>query len=95
MFLLFLCLLQSNKDVNIEKLLLEFERKLILQHYSVNSIRNYKSAVKSFLENAETNFSPSNEVDEEMIEKYVLWKVQKHKIGISHQRMIISSINKF
>ena len=81
--------------MNIEKLLLEFERKLILQHYSVNSIRNYKSAVKSFLENAETNFSHSNEVDVEMVEKYVMWKVQKQKTGISHQRMIISSIDKF
>jgi integrase/recombinase XerD len=78
--------------MNIEKLLLEFEQKLILQRYSLNSIRNYKSAVKSFLETAEKKFSHPNELNEEMIEKYVLWKVQKHKVGVSHQRMIIASI---
>lgn len=82
--------------MNINNLLLEFERKLILQHYSINSIRNYKSAVKSFLENAETNVSYSNEgVIEGMVEKYLLWKVQKQKIGVSHQRMIITSIDNF
>jgi hypothetical protein len=58
--------------MNIEKLLLEFEQKLILQRYSLNSIRNYKSAVKSFLETAEKKFSHPNELNEEMIEKYVL-----------------------
>ncbi len=81
--------------MNIEKLLLEFEQKLILQRYSLNSIRNYKSAVKSFLETAEKKFSHPNELNEVMIEKYVLWKVQKHKVGVSHQRMIIASIDKF
>jgi len=81
--------------MNIEKLLLEFEQKLILQRYSLNSIRNYKSAVKSFLETAEKKFSHPNELNEEMIEKYVLWKVQEHKVGVSHQRMIIASIDKF
>lgn len=81
--------------MNIEKLLLGFEQKLILQRYSLNSIRNYKSAVKSFLETAEKKFSHPNELNEEMIEKYVLWKVQKHKVGVSHQRMIIASIDKF
>lgn len=81
--------------MNIEKLLLEFEQKLILQRYSLNSIRNYKSAVKSFLETAEKKFSHPNELNQEMIEKYVLWKVQKHKVGVSHQRMIIASIDKF
>lgn len=81
--------------MNIEKLLLEFEQKLILQHYSDYSIRNYKSAVKGFLETAENETSHPNELDEEMIEKYLLWKVQKHKIGVSHQWMIVVSIDKF
>ncbi len=31
-------------------LIIEFERKLILQRYSQSSIRNYKSAVINFLE---------------------------------------------
>lgn len=81
--------------MNIKKLLLEFERKLILQHYSVNSIRNYKSAVKGFLEYAETTISHSNEVDEELVKKYVFWKVQKQKVGSSHHRLIVASIEKF
>ena len=81
--------------MDIEKLLIQFEQKLILQRYSPNSIRNYKSAIKSFLEIAEKKFSHPTELNEAIIEKYVLWKVQKHKIGSSHQRMIITSIDKF
>ena len=81
--------------MEIEKLLIEFEQKLILQRYSPSSIRNYKSAVKSFLEVAEKKFSHPNELDEVSIEKYVLWKVQRHKIGSSQQRMIVASIDKF
>ena len=81
--------------MEIEKLLIEFEQKLILQRYSPSSIRNYKSAVKSFLEVAEKKFSHPNELDEISIEKYVLWKVQRHKIGSSQQRMIVASIDKF
>ena len=81
--------------MDIEKLLIQFEQKLILQRYSPSSIRNYKSAVRSFLEVAEKKFSHPNELDEVSIEKYVLWKVQKHKIGSSQQRMIVASIDKF
>jgi len=81
--------------MDIEKLLIEFEQKLLLQRYSPASIRNYKSAVKSFLEIAEKKFSHPNELDEAIIEKYVLWKVQKQKIGSSYQRMIVASIDKF
>ena len=81
--------------MDIERLLVKFEQKLILQRYSPNSIRNYISAVRNFLEVAEKKFSHPNELDEASIEKYVLWKVQKHKIGSSYQRMIIASIDKF
>ena len=81
--------------MDIEKLLIQFEQKLILQRYSPSSIRNYKSAVRSFLEVAEKKFSHPSELDEVSIEKYVLWKVQKHKIGSSQQRMIVASIDKF
>lgn len=81
--------------MDIEKLLLQFEQKLILQRYSINSIRNYKSAVKCFLEVAEKKFHDPNDLDEAIIEKYVLWKIQKHKIGTSYQRIIIASIDKF
>lgn len=39
--------------MQIEALLAVYERKLVLQRYSKNSIINYKSAVKSFLQIAE------------------------------------------
>lgn len=81
--------------MDIEELLVKFEQKLILQRYSPNSIRNYISAVRTFLEVAEKKFSHPSELDEVLIEKYVLWKVQKHKIGSSYQRMIIASLDKF
>lgn len=81
--------------MNIEKILIQFEQKLTLQRYSPNSIRNYKSAIGSFLEIAQKKFSDATEIDEVIIEKYVFWKVQKHKIGSSHQRMIVASIDKF
>lgn len=94
-FAMFVCSLDIYKAMNTEKLLLEFELKLSLRRYSPNSIRNFKSVVRSFLEISESEFSHLNESEEEIIEKYILWKVNKHKTGISHQRMIIASIDKF
>ncbi len=81
--------------MDVEALIREFERKLILQRYSTNSIRNYISSVKSFLELARKKFAQPDEIDEEVIEKYILWKIEKQKIGSSHQRMIVASIDKF
>ncbi|HHU97682.1 MAG TPA: site-specific integrase [Petrimonas sp.] len=62
----------------------EFEQKLILQRYSKNSILNYKSAVKSFLQIAERKFSNPNELGVSEIEKYVFWKVNKHAVSHSY-----------
>lgn len=81
--------------MNIEHLLSEFERKLVLQRYSKNSIENYKSAVRSFLKIAEKKFGNPTELGNMEIEKYVFWKIEKHKISHSHQRMIVASIDKF
>lgn len=81
--------------MDVEKLIHEFERKLVLQRYSANSISNYKSSVGSFLNIAKRKFSHPSEIDELAIEKYVLWKIEKHRIGSSHQRMIVASIDKF
>ena len=55
--------------MDVEALIREFERKLILQRYSTNSIRNYISSVKSFLELARKKFAQPDEIDEEVIEK--------------------------
>ncbi len=81
--------------MEIEKLLTEFERKMIIQRYSVNSIKNYKSAIRSFLLIAEKKFNRPEELNEPEIEKYVYWKINKENIGSSYQRMIVASIEKF
>ncbi len=81
--------------MQIEALLAEYERKLVLQRYSKNSILNYKSAVKSFLQVAEKKFSSPNELGVAEIEKYVFWKIDKHAISHSYQRMIVASVDKF
>lgn len=78
-----------------EELLLEFERKMIVQRYSPNSIQNYKSAVRCFLQLAEKKFSHPLEITETEIEKYIYWKMEKHRIGASYQRLIVASIDKF
>lgn len=81
--------------MNIEELLLEFKRKLIIQRYSHNSIQNYTSALYVFLQIAAKKFNTPEELTEIEIEKYIYWKIEKHGIGSSYQRMIVASIDKF
>lgn len=81
--------------MEIEQLLAEFKRKMTIQRYSASSIQNYASAVKSFLQVAEKRFNCPNELKETEIEKYVHWKIEKHNISASYQRMIVASIEKF
>ena len=78
-----------------DDLITEFKRKMIVQRYSPNSIQNYKSAVRGFLELAEKKYSHPLEVTETNIEKYIYWKIEKHHIGASYQRLIVASIDKF
>lgn len=73
--------------MDIENLITIFERKLKLQRYSANSIKNYNSTVKSFLLVVAEKFNHPDELGENEIEKY--------KIGSSYQRMIVASIDKF
>ena len=81
--------------MKIDDLIANFERKLKLQRYSPNSIKNYISAVRSFLKAALKRFDHPDQLSENEIEKYVFWKIEKHKISSSHQRMIVASIDKF
>jgi ORF-2 with homology to tn21 tnpI gene len=81
--------------MQIETLLADYERKLILQRYSKNSILNYKSAVKNFLQIAEKKFDNPDEFGVAEIEKYVFWKINKHAVSHSYQKMIVASIDKF
>ena len=81
--------------MDIENLIAVFERKLSLQRYSVNSIKNYSSVVRSFLQMAEKRFHRPDELSENEIEKYVYWKIRKDHVSSSYQRMIVASIDKF
>lgn len=81
--------------MEIPKLLSEFRRKLSIQRYSTSSIQNYESAINSFLKVAEKRFSHPNELGETEIEKYIYWKIEKHAVSSSYQRMIVASIEKF
>lgn len=81
--------------MDIDNLITVFERKLTLQRYSINSIKNYCSAVRQFLSIAAKSFDHPKELGEDEIERYVYWKIEKHNISESHQRMIVASIDKF
>ena len=81
--------------MNTDHLINEFERKMIVQRYSPNSIQNYKSAVRGFLQLGEKKYSHPLEITETEIEKYLFWKIEKHHIGTSYQRLIVTSIDKF
>src|SRR5690554_2963839 len=81
--------------MDTDNLIMIFERRLKLQKYSPNSIKNYCSAVKIFLRIAVKRFNHPDELNETEIEKYVFWKIEKDNISDSHQRMIVASIDKF
>ncbi len=81
--------------MNIDHLIISFEQKLKIERYSTNSIRNYSSTVRSFLKTASYKFSSPELLGEKEIEKYILWKIEKHRISFSHQRIIVASIDKF
>lgn len=47
------------------------------------------------LQIAAKKFNTPEELTEIEIEKYIYWKIEKHGIGSSYQRMIVASIDKF
>lgn len=91
----YICDKKKDVTMEIEQLLADFKRKMTIQRYSTSSILNYMSAVKSFLIVAEKKFNYPDELTETEIEKYVNWKIEKHNISPSYQRMIVASIEKF
>ena len=72
-----------------------FEKELLVQRYSYCSIQNYKSAVKGFLQMVVDKYSHPLEVTETDIEDYLCRKIDKYHIGLSSQRLIVASIDKF
>ncbi|MDD3406387.1 MAG: tyrosine-type recombinase/integrase [Paludibacteraceae bacterium] len=81
--------------MNINQLLSTFEQRLRLQRYSEASIRNYKSAVGSFLQLASKKYDKPEDLTAKEIEKYVYWLIQTKNISASYQRMVVASIDKF
>src|SRR5574344_1045124 len=81
--------------MNINQLLSTFEQRLRLQRYSEASIRNYKSAVGSFLQLASKKYDKPEDLTAKDIEKYVYWLIQTKNISASYQRMVVASIDKF
>ncbi len=68
----------------------EAEQKLILKAYSLNTIKNYKSALTYFLKYFEKYDLKT--VTKEQIESYVYYMVTKYKLGESKQNNIINAI---
>lgn len=81
--------------MEINKFLSTFEQRLALQRYSPSTIRNYCSVVKIFLSIASKKYHHPTELGSEEIEKYVFWMLEKKKIGVSYQRMVVAGIDKF
>ncbi|HQL70226.1 MAG: tyrosine-type recombinase/integrase [Bacteroidales bacterium] len=81
--------------MEIDKLLLTFEKRLRLQRYSEASIRNYKTTVDAFLNLAKKKYSNPEDLDAKKIEKYVYWLIEKKNISASYQRLVLASIDKF
>lgn len=66
-----------------------------MKRYSEASIRNYKSAVGSFLQLASKKYDKPEDLDAKKIEKYVFWLIETKNISASYQRMVLASIDKF
>jgi integrase/recombinase XerD len=81
--------------MDVQLLISQFEHRLRIQRYSNATIRNYKSAIESFLKLASQKFSATSEVTAEVVEKYIYWMIEKRSIGPSYQRMVVASIDKF
>lgn len=81
--------------MDMNNLLSTFEQRLRMQRYSEASIRNYKSAVGSFLQLASKKYDKPEDLDAKKIEKYVFWLIETKNISASYQRMVLASIDKF
>lgn len=81
--------------MDVNNLLTVFQNKLLIQRYSKSSIQNYLSVLKAFLLIADKKYDAPEQLGELEIEKYVLWKIEKHKISPSYQRLIVASLDKF
>lgn len=72
-----------------------FENKLKVQRYAEASIRNYNSAVKRFLSLAIKKYKIPNEIDEAVIERYIIWLIEEKNASRSFQINELSGITKY
>ncbi len=70
-----------------------FKTLLTMQRYSENSIRNYISNLNYFLK-ISSKFKPED-ITQKQLEDFIIWLVEKKKIGQSYQKAMIATITKF
>ncbi|WP_312077761.1 site-specific tyrosine recombinase/integron integrase [Chryseobacterium sp.] len=70
-----------------------FETVLKMQRYSENSIRNYLSNLSYFLK-ISSSYKPEN-LTQKQLEDFIIWLVDKKKVGQSHQKAMMATITKF
>lgn len=83
------CLIDIKNEIKI------FENKLKVQRYAEASIRNYNSAVKRFLSLAIKKYKIPNEIDEAVIERYIIWLIEEKNASRSFQINELSGITKY
>lgn len=81
--------------MDIDFLLNSFEQKLRVQRYSDATIANYRSAVSLFLSLASRKFDEPAQIKTGDVEQYMVWLVQKKRIGHSYQRTTVATLIKF
>lgn len=64
-----------------------------MQRYSENSIRNYISNLNYFLK-ISSKFKPED-INQKQLEDFIIWLVEKKKVGQSYQKTMIATITKF
>jgi site-specific recombinase XerD len=62
-----------------------FREKLVVQRYSISSVKNYCSAIQHFLKIASHKYSDPSDISQDDIEKFIFWEIKKHNISASHQ----------
>tara|TARA_R110000868_G_scaffold37111_9_gene131493 strand:- start:28244 stop:28864 length:621 start_codon:yes stop_codon:yes gene_type:complete len=76
-----------------QELIQRFENRLRAQRFSKNTISNYSSALKVAL--SEMKQSGAESVPINLIERYINYKIDTHKISVSYQRNILAALIKY
>jgi len=70
-----------------------FKILLTMQRYSENSIRNYISNLNYFLK--VSSKLKTEDITQKQLEDFIIWLVEKKKIGQSYQKAMIATVTKF